>query len=412
MKTLRLIFEFFSKNVFTTVIVVLVFSAVLYFANINIGIYRYTTYAYNMFVNAETKDSLYCMPSFDGNEMITSNDLDPYGKEIDKIEEQAKKYKAYTPFKRSMLINTIYNGSQIENQIFSKEMANECNIKLSEGNWNSLTENEKYISVIVSGKSFDNLNIGDIIDISLINVYSGNLTPIKVRVVGKIENPYMLPLFTNSGNIITSNNLYQKFEGMIFLQTQQFNDIIKKANSSISTQQSFMTALKSDANDIEKQEYIEFLKNHMSIATYDEILDKSIKNVDKELRTKIPIPMFLLSIVTLSLISVSVLFVNKKQREYSIYYLCGCSRVKTYFLLSCAITLMSFTGVLFNALLVVNADFLTSIGILTFNNNGVVYDEKSILFMLLCALSISTMSVALSILTFRKKSPIELYKTY
>lgn len=115
--------------------------------------------------------------------------------------------------------------------------------------------------------------------------------------------------------------------------------------------------------------------------------------------------------MTVALISISVLFVNKKLREHSIYYLCGCNRRKSYFIISCAIGLMGLLGGLLNILFIVNYDFLTSNGIINMSD-GLIYDGQTVLFTLLYALAVSAVSVIISILVFRKSSPIEIYRKY
>ena len=412
MKTLKLIFEFFIKNKIPAIIIFVTFTVVLFMTNYNMSLCRYITYTKDMFVNTETKNSLYCMPNFDTDSLMAKADtFDPFGEELDKIENEAKKYKAYTPFKRAESFVSLFNGSQIDNFLFTQDMVDEYRINLSAGSWNGLTEESEYLNCIVSGRRFDYLNVGDITEIEIIDDYNSKTTNVKVKVVGKLANPNIIPQFNRSGTNIQANKIYRKLDGMIFMKSDKLSKIMNDANVTQITQNNFMTAYKEGSSENDRKEYREFLEKKLYVRDYNQILEETNKQINKNIRTKLPTPIFLLIIVGLSLISLSVLFVNKKIREHSIYYLCGCNRRKSYFIISCAIGLMGLLGGLLNILFIVNYDFLTSNGIINMSD-GLIYDGQTVLFTLLYALAVSAVSVIISILVFRKNSPIEIYRKY
>lgn len=412
MKTLYMIFEFFSKNKISTLFVILIYTITLFVSNYFFATARYINYTKDLFTNTEDEDSLYCMLQYDEMELYNnSNSSDPEGELVNKVEKDAKKYKAYTPFSTVRYFNTGYNGVRLVSYLFTPDMIDKYKINLSSGSWNNINEDDEYFPVIVSGYYFEHLNVGDITEVSLYSDDGDNNTKIKVKVAGVLAAPYIIPKFSVSGTLIDSSSLYQRLDGMIFAESDNLMKIMKKANCNVVTSENFITSYKKNSTQYDKDEYLSYLKSEGLVLDYNKILNNSINAVDNSFRKKLPTPFFLLLIITIMIISLSVLFVNKKIREHSIYYLCGCDRRKSYFIISCAIGLMGLLGGLLNILFIVNYDFLTSNGIINMSD-GLIYDGQTVLFTLLYALAVSAVSVIISILVFRKSSPIEIYRKY
>lgn len=414
MKTLKLIFEFFTKNKIPAIIISIIYIFVLFIANNSLGIYKYVLYTEDMFKHSETKDSFYCMPNLASGEMLNSDSLDPWGDYINNVENNAKKYKAYVPFTKVTYLTAYFNGAFTKNYIYTTDMFEKYQLKLKSGSWNNMKdENNDYFNVIASGAYFDYLKIGDIAEITLPNYTDlSKKTIIKIKIVGKLAEPYVVPSFNASGTDVNANYLYQKLEnGLFFLETDNLKKVMKDANCSPLTSENFIASYKSDSSDSERREYLGYFTNQFRVTHYDDIIKNTDEIVSLTFKRRLPAPLFMLSITTVALISISILFVNKKIREHSIYYLCGCNRRKSYFIISCAIGLMGLLGGLLNILFIVNYDFLTSNGIINMSD-GLIYDGQTVLFTLLYALAVSAVSVIISIMVFRKNSPIEIYRKY
>lgn len=413
MKILKLIFEFFTKNKIPAIIISIIYIFVLFIANNSFGIYKYTLYTENMFKNTETTDSFYCMPNLVTEEMVNSNSMDPWGDYINNIENNAKKYKAYVPFTKVRYFNSDFNGARIKSYIYTADMIEKYQFNLKNGNWNNMQEQSSdYFNVIVSGIYFDYLNVGDIAEIELPNYFNSSSKKIKIKVAGKLAEPYAVPSFNVSGTDINTYSLYQKLEnGLIFEESSHLTKALESVNNSPLTDENFIASYKSNSSEAERKEYLNYFTEQFRVTDYDSIIKNTDEVVARSFRRRLPTPLFMLSIMTVALISISVLFVNKKLREHSIYYLCGCDRVKSYFIISSAISFMGLIGGLLNILFIVNYDFLTTNGIINMSD-GLIYDGQNILFTLLYALAVSAISVIISILIFKKNSPIEIYRKY
>ena len=172
MKTLKLIFEFFTNNKITAIIISIIYIFVLFIANNSFGMYRYIVYTEDIFKTTETTDSFYCMPNLVTAEMVNSSSMDPWGDYINNVENNARKYKAYVPFTKVKYFNSDFNGVRIKSYIYTTDMIEKYQFNLKNGSWNNMQEQSSdYFNVIVSGIYFDYLNIGDIAEIELPNYF-------------------------------------------------------------------------------------------------------------------------------------------------------------------------------------------------------------------------------------------------
>lgn len=413
MKNLRLIFEFFGRNKIPAIIIVITYTVVLFFANDSFGQYRYAAYTRDLMKRVETPDSLYCMPIVSDGDMMSSDSADPYGDFIDSIEEGAKKCKAYTPFSRTTYLAGMFNGTYINCDLFTPDMVERYALPLSGGNWSDMNRknDDGCINAIASGAFFMNMDVGDVAEVELNGKGSADERTLKFRIVGKLAKPYAAPLFNAAGTEMSSRYLYQRLDGLILMENDELSDALDKCGGYISTTANFMTAYKSGSSQEEKDEYLKYFEDQFSVFTYDELMVKSNELISLELKRRLPIPIFLLTITCVALLSISVLVINKKLREYSIYYLCGCSRFKSYAIISGAITLMSLIGGLLNIVFMEGYYYLTSNGFIK-GGGETIYDGFSVLFTVIFALVTAFLSIAISLLIFRKSSPIEIYRKY
>lgn len=93
-------------------------------------------------------------------------------------------------------------------------------------------QSSDYFNVIVSGIYFDYLNIGDIAEIELPNYFDSSTKKIKIKVAGKLAEPYTVPSFNTSGTDINTYDLYQKLEnGLIFVESSRLTKVFKSVNN-------------------------------------------------------------------------------------------------------------------------------------------------------------------------------------
>lgn len=409
MKNIRLILNFYSQNKLPAVIMFVTYTLALMIVVLSVGEYRYITYSRDQFINLANKELLYCMPQMNYGKMMELEG-DSQRVFIQQMEDEAAKYKAYQPFSTISHINLVYNGQFEKGYLYSEQLLATQRVNLAEGNWFAQYDaNADYFDVILSGQRYADKQLGEVFEVSILTD-SLQEYPIRVRAVGRLSPPNMLPSFSMSGSNITANNLYESFYGLVFMENDRLLKTLDQSKTHTSTYSSFMATMDPSATAAEKEAYLEFLKAQGIVATYDEILENTAPVVEEKLRRTLPTPIFFLVIVTIACVSVAVLFVHKKLGEYAIYYLCGCSRGKTYMYMLLGIGLISAVGAGLNMLLCISYPMLASLGILSLGN--VLLDNWSLTFIALYAAFTILLSVSIPFITFRKNTPIEVYRRF
>ncbi|WP_255910236.1 hypothetical protein [Ruminococcus sp. zg-924] len=361
-------------------------------------------------MNYNSPNMLYCAFDYDPSEIMKESGTDPINDNLNRIENDAKKYNAYEPFLKDQHFMCNYSGHQIVGKIYDKAMVEKYPMPLTNGTWEDLSDKstDGVFTAVASGAQFDGEKIGNIVYIS-VNSESSQPSYIKVKIVGKLAPPNAVPTFNQSGSIVTADSMFGNLNGLVFLKSEElYNKINSISKYAIVTSGNFITGVSSETNEIEQEKYIDFLKNQFLVKSYDEIKLESDEKVGRELRHKMPVPSFLLLIVSFSLLSISVLFVNKNINDHAIYFLCGCSRKRSSAIVACGIVLLGAIGGIINIIYILCYNTLSALSVL--NIGDVLFDGISILFTALYLFVTVGISVALALIIFRKSTPIEIYR--
>ena len=143
-------------------------------------------------------------------------------------------------------------------------------------------------------------------------------------------------------------------------------------------------------------------------ATYDKILENTNDYIRDNLMKKIVTPILLLIIATLTLISIATLNTYKKLKDHSIYYLCGCSRKKSFAYLFAEISIVAILATIINIIYV--SVIMSQLSAGTMSYAGSIIDYKNIIYsMIYCILTIA-ITVILPFIVYKKNTPLEVYR--
>ena len=154
------------------------------------------------------------------------------------------------------------------------------------------------------------------------------------------------------------------------------------------------------------------VRDHMSrigtYKTYDEIFDNTHKKVQKEMIDKLVTPCFLLVISTILLISIAVMTTHKKLRDHAIYYLCGCSRKKSFLYLTVGISVPVLIAVVLNTIYeVIQIKNLMS-GSAAYA--GSIVDQYNIIIGIIYCVVTIAVAMVLPFIIFSSNSPVDIYR--
>ncbi len=218
---------------------------------------------------------------------------------------------------------------------------------LSNGSWFWNTkESSEYPNVVLCGTIFENVDVGRNIDIIF------NNSPYTVHVIGKVAAPYhtirftgdecSLDNFSNTIFVLRDDKTIDYFGEQILYRPASAFVAYKDSATKEEIEQcrefyeSFFTNenpyFSFDLNVVLDMAGVDDIESFQG-SPYDstaELAERAkdivMTTVTATLKQDLIIPL----ISTFMFVALSVLLVRKKQRDYSIYYFCGCSKRKTF----------------------------------------------------------------------------------
>lgn len=243
---------------------------------------------------------------------------------------------------------------------------------LSAGCWFWETEQKsEYPNVVLCGSIFENTEIGSDIDI----IY--NTDPYKVHVIGKIAPPYQYVSINGiGGSALRSGNL------MFFVDNEFsynfFGSQIKRYPTNAIVQYK-STATEEDIKEC-RDFYRSFVeKNGGSVLNIQNAyrslswkLELEYTLLNEGVENLINVNLIYCSAAMLVTVILAILMVRGKRKEHNIYCLCGCSKMKAFWLSFAGIATITFiSGVLVSIYMIVRSSIISS-GILNIYRNEFV----------------------------------------
>lgn len=366
MKFLKLFGMFFHKNILKSLALLIISTSMCiilatiaanynyYFQSIrffqtdemlysdSVGIYDDFRYLCTTFLTSQTGDEDIPYTMDDYNEDCANFIFsDVYG-QIEKLSAVERVY-SYTVTSNGY---NAYNNADFQ-MICSDEATYKLwNYSLSNGTWFWNTEeSSEYPNVVLCGSIFENVSIGDNIDITL------NNEPYTVHVIGKVAAPYHfirlggseISLDTFSSTIFVLKD--EKTVGYFGKQILRYPEpaIVNYKDSATKEEieqcrefyRSFFTNenpyFSFDMETVAEMAGVEEVKNMITVyEPMKEKVERAENSVMTTLAATIKQDLIMPLIATFMFMALSVLLVRKKQRDYYIYYFCGCSKRKTF----------------------------------------------------------------------------------
>lgn len=407
MKQLRLLMSFYNRNVFASCLLLVIMTLSLFSVTNAVGQYRYLFYARGVLAGSKMENAVYFMPEYSPDQM----NLQAVSEKIGTLSQKLAEFPAVKDTAVIRSGSMRFNGRGGNFQLCGQSMLN-FKLNLAGGNWfpDDAQQSEGQINGIVGGNTlFRRVSPGDDITVSVFDK-QGAESSLKVHIVGKLADPPLLPAFGSAaiGTTVTANSFLQPADATILLQeTPQLSGFLGE-KSETQVEPNFFVRFSGSAKQAEIGKAETFMKENGTFSTYEEIMTASDEKIKDDRNKQLVMPLFFLFVSTMALISVSTLMVRKKLGEHSIYYLCGCSRVKSFCYLLGGIGLISIAACLINILEIAFHPVLEAVGILQISN--AILDSTSILILVIYLVVVVLISAILPFLVFFRESPIELYR--
>lgn len=299
-----------------------------------------------------------------------------------------------------------------------------CDYPLSSGNWFWNTEeSSKYPNVVLCGSIFENVDIGS--DIEIAFYYQ----PHKVHVIGKVAAPYYITRFLEPSNSLDYMN-----NTILVLKDDKTVDYFGK--QILSHPDPALVVYKDSATDEEIEQCREFYESFFTTENpylpfdadeiidmielydykaYDPIKDRvesAVEQVNWQIEISFKEQFIIVLIAAFMFVVLSILLVRKKQRDYYIYYFCGCSKRKTFLISLAGITSIAVVAGLICAGYMMWRNYIISHGMVTGGEYQYIFDTTVYLIVWGClALCVLLSCIIPFQMIFSKKSSlISLYR--
>lgn len=217
--------------------------------------------------------------------------------------------------------------------------------------------------------------------------------------------PAYLPSLGAASADVSAIDLLEQSHNMILVRESSLTQGLVEEGG---YHQNCLVKLHADATSEQVAQVEEYLISRGSFITSEELLQNTDRAITTEMRRNLPLPLFLLVVSFVSLLTVSMLLVQKTLPEHAVYRLCGCSRRESFSMLLLGIGLMGFVGGGLVMGYVVLCPWLAAQEWIVQENS--ILDARLLPWIASFTLIYSGMPVLLCWLQMRKSTPVEHYR--
>ena len=403
MKKLHLFIMSFSQNIISSIIMLIILSFALISMQDVIGQYRYITYSRYIIENQYLQNSDYFMVNMD----IMVNDPEGLEVSLNSVKEKISKFDGVEGVADSQNSSAVYRSTTVNTEIYNDSMKQAFSIVLSEWVWFVKADKSDIPNVVIGGAVFNDIPIGNDIEIEMLDK-NGNKVQQKVHVIGKIGYPWYFADYSTGSDDVSTKDFLIQINDVIFDNDKQTSEILSKYASFQSLSFSYFVIYNKECTDEQKEAVRDYYNSVGTYATYDKILENTNDYIRDNLMKKIVTPIFLLIIATLTLISIATLNTYKKLKDHSIYYLCGCSRKKSFAYLFAEISIVAILATIINIIYV--SVIMSQLSAGTMSYSGSIIDYKNIIYSMIYCIVTIAITVILPFIVYKKNTPLEVYR--
>ena len=400
MKKLNMLFMTLSGEFFSSIVLIAIISYSLIAVEGLIGEYRYITHSEYILSSNSLTGSDYFM-----SDAYSLDIADDFKDKTQRQKEDISRLEGVKGIADTSKIPVEFRSSIVNLNFYNEYMMESFLNILTEGKWfEHSEESEVCVEAILSGAIFNDISVGSEIDLLIPNTD----TIIPVKAVGKIDYPWYAPDYNTISEDISADKFLVQANVVIIEDNKYNRELLPDGCTPKSLGLSYFVLYKDSCTPQQKQAVRDHMSRIGTYKTYDEIFDNTHKKVQKEMIDKLVTPCFLLVISTILLISIAVMTTHKKLRDHAIYYLCGCSRKKSFLYLTVGISVPVLIAVVLNTIYeVIQIKNLMS-GSAAYA--GSIVDQYNIIIGIIYCVVTIAVAMVLPFIIFSSNSPVDIYR--
>lgn len=400
MKKLNMLFMTLSGEFFSSIVLIAIISYSLIAVEGLIGEYRYITHSEYILSSNSLTGSDYFM-----SDAYSLDIADDFKDKTQRQKEDISRLEGVKGIADTSKIPVEFRSSIVNLNFYNEYMMEAFQNILTEGRWfEHSEESEVCVEAILSGAIFNDISVGSEIDLLIPN--TGTIIPVKA--VGKIDYPWYAPDYNTISEDISADKFLVQANVVIIEDNEYNRELLPEGINPKSLGLSYFVLYKDGCTLQQKQAVRDHMSKIGTYKTYDEIFDNTHKKVQKEMLDKLVTPCFLLIISTILLISIAVMTTNKKLRDHTIYYLCGCSRKKSFLYLTIGISVPVLIAVVLNTIYEIMQIKNLMSGSAAYA--GSIVDQYNIIIgVIYCVVTIAV-AMVLPFIIFKSNMPVDVYR--
>lgn len=227
-------------------------------------------------------------------------------------------------------------------------LKNSVGLDRSKNDWNSTGIDAKgNLQIILTPKLFSNFDLADKINLQI--AANGQTVDIPAVISGRYKTVSCLPNFNTYSNKMNYYDILSEYANTIFVPKTPETEKLLMKNDLYDSRMGFIV-FTDDSTESERTQILEELQQlHFSFNTYEDIMANSNHVTEELVQNALLLPMLTFVLTFLFSVSMILLMLDKKMQTYSIYYLYGLSKKKSYFLILGSIGLLELLAVVINA---------------------------------------------------------------
>lgn len=396
-KSMRLLSGFYREQLPSFLLILCIMTYGIYSMTDLIGVHNFITYSKRIYEDSPLTEAHYFLPAWkaDINDAETKELFwPPYNAMLEEL--------TGTDGVRIIRFPTLSAGCElgyVTLMLVGEENVDSFIPRMTEGEW--FTADSAGLEGIFAGVSqWDSLAPGDTYPITI----DGQTLELTVR--GRLTEPSYGPALTENSTTITTDTFLHEYENIIYVrETPELRALAE--NRAVVAPANFFVDF-TDADPDKREELIALMKQHGRLVDREDILAETDRYIEEECRKKLPIPLFAVTISTFSLISISVLTYHKRRYEYSVWFICGCSRRRALMFMTAGMALVNLlSGGLNLALIAVNP-YLFRPDSASVNRTNCIIDGRSVGMILLYMAIVMGISLLLAYTSLSAHSPSDL----
>lgn len=390
MKSIRICATILQKNLFPILLTFITLTVCLFSLITLFGRYQYKVYTYETYTASDLNNAIYFMASANGDPEFSTAEYRDVVAAMPGVED-------VLTYQHSIIDYGVY---PLNVYYLSDLMRRNFSLEVDHGRW--LADKPLRTEAVIGGTVWKDMEIGSVLTLS---------NGVVCEVVGILPDVAIVPAFNHSTNYTcTTDIFFSATDTVIFLASPDENfPAFEEYNRRYP--RNFFVTFTDECSPTQYDAVVAYLRSRGFVSDYHYIVEETEEDIREWIREQFPLPVFLLLIATINIVCICVIMVKRSMPDMAKYYLIGCTKTKSAWLIT------STMAVIFSIPAVLNLlGALFAPNFLRYQLNHYIYDYRitaACVYPVVGYLGVILMIVRiLPYIYYRRYSPFAFYRRF